>query len=317
MDLVPSLRHSKTAVIDCGTNTFNLVIGQIVENTNWEVLFQTKSGVKIGTGGFEQRLILPDRYYRGIDVLFGFKRVIDAFQIDKTVAYGTSALREARNGTKFIADVRKVCGINIDLINGEDEADFIFSGVIQTIELNSEIALVMDIGGGSVEFIVVKNNLPVWKKSYPIGVSRLFEQFKPSDRLSYDFIRILRRFLDSELHELHDAVSNFGPRILIGSSGSFDTLWDLFVSSSDSKLDQENSKSQEIPLSAYPSIHQWLMGTTLSERLKHPAIPSLRAEYMPLSSFLVKYVLEMGDFKHLYRSSFSLKEGVLKSILFG
>ncbi|MBL7942850.1 MAG: hypothetical protein JNM00_08795, partial [Flavobacteriales bacterium] len=69
--------------------------------------------------------------------------------------------------------------------------------------------------------------------------------------------------------------------------------------------------ANEIPMTELPAIHAWLAGSTLDERMKHPAIPMVRAEYMPLASFLVKYILEIHTFVKVVQSDYSLKEGVL------
>ena len=71
----------------------------------------------------------------------------------------------------------------------------------------------------------------------------------------------------------------------------------------------------EIPFSAYPSVHQWLVGSTLEERLRHPSIPQMRAEYMPLSTYLVKFILEQSNFNKIFQSEYALKEGVLAHYL--
>jgi hypothetical protein len=78
---------------------------------------------------------------------------------------------------------------------------------------------------------------------------------------------------------------------------------------------EHNKRLNEIPFSSYPSIHQWLMGSTLEERLKHPSIPQMRAEFMPLSTYLVKFILEQSSFNKIYQSEYALKEGVLAHYL--
>ena len=173
-----------------------------------------------------------------------------------------------------------------------------------------------------------------------LGVSRLHGMLKPASRINQDDVNRLRTHLNKELQDLISFLKENPVKILVGSSGSFDTLFDMYqfgVAEGSSKgVAQGSSKGpsakptlhapfteptersmnlNEIPFNAYPSIHQWLVGSTLEERLKHPSIPQMRAEYMPLSTYLVKFVLEQSSFNKMYQSEYALKEGVLAHYL--
>jgi exopolyphosphatase/guanosine-5'-triphosphate,3'-diphosphate pyrophosphatase len=210
----------------------------------------------------------------------------------------------------------------------------------------------MDIGGGSTEFIFVRDQKPVWRKSYLLGVSRLHGMLNPASRINQDDVNRLRNHLNIELQDLISFLKENPVRVLVGSSGSFDTLFDMYklgvAEGSVKDVAQGSSKGpsakptllapfaepterpfnepfneptersmnlNEIPFSSYPSIHQWLVGSTLEERLKHPSIPQMRAEYMPLSTYLVKFILEQSSFNKMYQSEYALKEGVLAHYL--
>jgi exopolyphosphatase/guanosine-5'-triphosphate,3'-diphosphate pyrophosphatase len=231
----------------------------------------------------------------------------------------------------------------MEVISGDREAELIFEGVVQTTGELKEDYLIMDIGGGSTEFIFVRDQKPLWRKSYLLGVSRLHGLLKPASRINQDDVHRLRAHLNAELQDLISFLKENPVKILVGSSGSFDTLFDMyqFAKAKDSSKDVSQDASQdsrkdsskgfterstesstegsrklnEIPFNAYPSVHQWLMGSTLEERLKHPSIPQMRAEYMPLSTYLVKFVLEQSSFNKMYQSEYALKEGVLAHYL--
>jgi exopolyphosphatase/guanosine-5'-triphosphate,3'-diphosphate pyrophosphatase len=111
-----------------------------------------------------------------------------------------------------------------------------------------------------------------------------------------------------------EAIKQYDPQWLIGSSGSFDTLLALYFNNSKKNI-ADALLSNEIPLAAFPKIHSWLMNSTYEERVKHPVIPSMRAEYMPLASYLVKYVLDLSSFERLFHSAYSLKEGAMLEIM--
>ena len=377
MDTTEELNNNqRVAIIDCGTNTFNLLVKEKVEG-KWKTLFKTKLPVKLGTGGFSENLLIPARMARGIDALYSYKNVIDSLEVKDVRVFATSAVREASNGNEFVARVKKHLNFDMEVISGDREAELIFEGVVQTTEEIKEDYLIMDIGGGSTEFIFVRNQKPLWRKSYLLGVSRLHGMLNPASRINQDDVNRLRTHLNKELQDLISFLKENPVRVLVGSSGSFDTLFDMYQFgeakgaskvgeakgsvkgvAQDAKQDSakgvaqgssvgpsakptllapfaepterpftepfaeptegtmdHNKRLNEIPFSSYPSIHQWLMGSTLEERLKHPCIPQMRAEYMPLSTYLVKFILEQSNFNKIYQSEYALKEGVLAHYL--
>ncbi|MDP4716648.1 MAG: hypothetical protein NWQ44_08245 [Flavobacteriales bacterium] len=349
MDTTVELNENKrVAIIDCGTNTFNLLVKEKVEG-KWKTLFKTKLPVKLGAGGFSENVLLPNRMARGIDALYSYKNVIDSLGVKDVRVFATSAVREASNGNEFVARVKKHLNFDMEVISGDREAELIFEGVVQTTGELKEDYLIMDIGGGSTEFIFVRDQKPLWRKSYLLGVSRLHGMLKPASRINQDDVNRLRIHLNKELQDLISFLKENPVKILVGSSGSFDTLFDMYqfgVAEGASKVGEakgsakgaskvgfaegafeepfkeptegtmdHNKRLNEIPFSSYPSIHQWLVGSTLEERLKHPSIPQMRAEYMPLSTYLVKFVLEQSSFNKMYQSEYALKEGVLAHYL--
>jgi len=303
----------RIAVIDCGTNTFNLLVADASHDA-WSVVFQNKLPVKLGAGGFEDHFITPSRFVRGLDALCSHHYTLANYDCERVFAFATSAVRESKNGKDFIQKAKQLFSIDIEVIDGNREAELIYEGVRQTMELGDKPSLIMDIGGGSTEFIIADSTGILWKRSFLLGVSRLHDILKPEDKMTSENVSALKKLLQHELLPLKDALAQFDARWLIGSSGSFDTLLSLYFDKSKRSL-SEILLSNEIALSAFPDIHSWLMGSTFEQRLKHPVIPSIRAEYMPLASYLVKYVLGMKTFEKLYHSAYSLKEGAMLDIL--
>jgi exopolyphosphatase/guanosine-5'-triphosphate,3'-diphosphate pyrophosphatase len=369
MDTTEELNNNqRVAIIDCGTNTFNLLVKEKVDG-KWKTLFKTKLPVKLGTGGFSENLLMPSRMARGMDALYSYKNVIDSLDVKDVRIFATSAVREASNGNEFVAKVKKHLNFDMEVISGDREAELIFEGVVQTTGELKEDYLIMDIGGGSTEFIFVRDQKSLWRMSYLIGVSRLHGMLNPASRINQDDVHRLRAHLNNELQDLISFLKENPVRVLVGSSGSFDTLFDMyqfgeakvaskvgeakgsskgpsvgpsakptllapfaepterpftepfaepterpFTEPTEGTM-EHNKRLNEIPFSSYPSIHQWLVGSTLEERLKHPSIPQMRAEYMPLSTYLVKFILEQSNFNKIYQSEYALKEGVLAHYL--
>ncbi len=303
----------RIAVIDCGTNTFNLLVAD-ASPQSWQVVFQNKLPVKLGAGGFEDHTIVPARFIRGLDALQCHSVNSKNFKCERVFAFATSGIREATNGQDFIAKSKSLFNVDIELISGDREAELIYDGVRQTQDFGDEKVLIMDIGGGSTEFIIADGKTIFWKHSFLLGVSRLHDLVKPEDKMSEIDLNYIERLLTTELESLKEGLEKFPVKKLIGSSGSFDTLLALFLQRN-GKDSGEVPLFNEIPLSGYKETHRWLLNSTFDERVRHPAIPSIRAEFMPLASCLVKHVLEMHHFDSLHHSGYSLKEGAMQEIL--
>ncbi|MFN0033325.1 MAG: hypothetical protein ACKVOR_14275 [Flavobacteriales bacterium] len=302
------------AVIDCGTNTFNLLVAAVEADGTWQTVFQNKLPVKLGAGGFAQHHITAQRYMRGMDALYCHTQNAANLQCKPVYAFATSAIREAANGKAFVADAKKYFDLDIEIIDGNREAELIYAGITQTTELGNATALVMDIGGGSTEFLIANHKGILWKQSFMLGVSRLHEQLQPADPIVQNDINRLQHVLDETLPTLKEAIGRYAPSVLIGSSGSFDTLLDLYMAGSGNQT-KEVKLSNNIPLHAFPGICHALIGSTYQQRLRHPHIPDIRAEYMPLAAQLVMYVLSLADFKNLIHSAYSLKEGAMQEVV--
>ena len=314
VDSVQALDKKRLSIIDCGTNTFNLLVVDL-HGDQWELVFSNKMPVKIGSGGFDKAVITEARMVRALDVLVHYQQVNQMLAVDEVRVAATSAVRDASNKNEFIRLVKQHTGWDVDVISGDGEATLIYEGVKQSGDLGVEPLLIMDIGGGSTEWIIANNQKIFWKKSYPLGVSRLFERINPEERLSRENMTELRKVLDQQLQDLKAALSQFPCRHLVGASGSFDTLLDIYLNANPEPVHFQNPNLQEISISAFPAIHIWLMGSTLKERINHPAIPTIRAEYMPMASFLMKYILDIQKFDKIFRSAFALKEGLMQRVL--
>jgi exopolyphosphatase/guanosine-5'-triphosphate,3'-diphosphate pyrophosphatase len=138
----------RIAVIDLGTNTFNLLIVDSDKNGTYSILVNEKLPVKLGAGGIGKRIITPEAVERGIAALKEQKKTIDNYHTDHIHAFATSAIRSADNGKEFADRIKKEVGINLEIITGEKEAELIFKGISQSVPLDAEKILVLDIGGG-------------------------------------------------------------------------------------------------------------------------------------------------------------------------
>ena len=168
----------KYGVIDLGTNTFHLLIIETDDTDAFREIYREQHFVKLAEDGIGTIGAAP--YARALKVMQDFEEVLDKQQVSGLCAFGTAALRTARNGQAFIEEVKTLTGIEVELITGDREAELIHKGVLQAVPFSSECWLIMDIGGGSVEFIIADKNEMYWAQSFPIGVAVLFITVIPS-----------------------------------------------------------------------------------------------------------------------------------------
>jgi exopolyphosphatase/guanosine-5'-triphosphate,3'-diphosphate pyrophosphatase len=188
------------AVIDLGTNTFNLLIAERLPNCTFRKIFNTKIAVKLGQGTINSGYIADAPFQRGINALKQYQQYILDHNVEHTYAFATSAIRSASNGNEFVMQAKKIAGITITVIDGNEEADLIYHGNRMAVNMTNDISLIMDIGGGSTEFILANKETVFWKHSYLLGAARLLEKFKLSDPITnhetVDFKDYLKHELD-------------------------------------------------------------------------------------------------------------------------
>jgi exopolyphosphatase / guanosine-5'-triphosphate,3'-diphosphate pyrophosphatase len=302
----------RIAIIDLGTNTFNLLIAEINPDKTYQILFNEKQGVKLGKGGINHRYIQPDAFQRGINALEIHNQNILKFHAEKVYAIGTSALRDASNTAEFKEEVKKRFGIEIRIISGDEEAGYIYLGVRQSLPFGDEKIIMLDIGGGSNEFIIANKTQVFWKYSFNLGMSRLLDQFAPSDPITVQEIQKIEKYLSSEMQPLFEAVNTHKPSVLIGASGTFDTFRSMLRSGNfDFFKDQP---SMEMDLKDYKLLHQRLVNSTLEERKLMPGLEPVRIEMIVLASIFVNFSLKKLKIKKMFQSSYSLKEGILAEV---
>lgn len=307
----------RIAVIDLGTNTFNLLIVETGQNQGYKILYNNKLPVKLGKSGIDKKEIRPDAITRGLNAIEKHLQTIVEYKAEKTFAFATSAIRSARNGDQFVKMVKQRCGLDIEIIDGEREAELIYYGVKQAVQLNSEKVLILDIGGGSNEFIIADRDNIYWKKSYPLGIARLISKFKPSDPISIEEIEFISNYLEERLSNLFEEFKKHKINTLIGASGSFETI-SAMIQADDPNFESETGtapESHEIDLTDFENLYQKLINSTLKERKQMKGLESMRLEMIVVATLVVKFILQKLKLPHLIQSNFALKEGVIYELL--
>ncbi|MBN1950626.1 MAG: hypothetical protein JW801_05450 [Bacteroidales bacterium] len=301
----------RVAVLDLGTNTFNLVIAGKNEQSI-EFIHSSKLPVKLGEGGINEGTIGDKAFKRGIDAISRHYKTIREFEVTSIRALGTSALRTAKNGHLFLEEIRSTTGIEVEIIDGEEEAELIYYGVRETFNMQGGPFLILDIGGGSNEFIIADHQTMFWRKSYPLGIARLLERFNPSDPLTPKEISDIYSYLEIHTRDLIEEVKKYKVDTLLGASGSFETFAAMIrgdeLQETEVSLDPE---AIHLRYADFMGLAQLLIRSTTEERKTMRGLEPMRIEMIVLASLFVKFILEKLNINTIYQTNYSLKEGVV------
>lgn len=305
----------KIAVIDLGTNTFNLLIVEVNSDKSYTTVFQNKISVKLAEGGMNKGFIADLAFDRGIEAFKMHFTTTQKYQVDKIYAFATSAIRGASNGVEFVQKVKTETGVDIQVISGDREAELIYYGVRSAVEMTDEASLIIDIGGGSTEFIIANKNQIFWKQSFLLGAARLLELFPPSDPITDIEIDIFKNHLNNELQSLFEAYTHYPVSELIGSSGSFDSLAEMIAHRFYTPTILDNKTEFSFDLGDCEEIYNSILKSTNAERLQMKGLVAMRVDMIVVSSIIVNFVIRSFEIEKMRLSTYSLKEGVIYEVL--
>ena len=317
------------AVIDLGTNTFHLLIGR-AEPGGPVITYKTQEPVKLGEDLTLSNRIIPAAFQRGIQCLKKFRETIDSFGVLRVKATATSGVRSALNGADFVAQAKAEADIHIEVIDGDTEATYIYEGVKWSSAI-SETALIMDIGGGSTEFILCNPEKLLWKKSYDIGAARLMQRFFHSDPLSSNDAETLHEHLMQELPDLLAICALHQPQVLVGSAGAFETFYEMSRGIPTTRLQQggasvpadenhsrntstHHAAARPLDYLRYRQLAEKLIAATHAERAAMKGLIPLRVDMIVMAAFLTNLILDRLSIRKITLSTYDLKMGVLKSL---
>ena len=311
-----SASQDVVAVIDLGTNTFHLLIAT-GDPSAPEELYHVTEPVKLGEGGMKDGKIHHAAYARGIRTMERFQRQIRDHNAGRVKAIATSAIRTTSNGRDFVDEVKAKTGIDIETIDGELEARYIYDGIKAGECLTHKNSLILDIGGGSVEFIIGNKKDILYKQSFEIGAARLMDKYHQVDPIPGHCILELRDYLEQTLDPFFKAAENMEIDTLIGSSGAFETFAEVIERKNGYDFDLKRNRKYQFDYTKFINITDWLIESTHFERENTPGIISIRVDMIVVAAILTRFVMGKLDIQDVLMSTYSLKEGVMAGMLKG
>jgi len=298
----------RKGVIDIGSNTINLLIGEYVEG-GWQRIAEFKNPARLGKGGIDKNILTEAAIGRGLAALEEHLKKTKELKCEVVEAYATAAVRDASNKDVFLGLVKENLDFDIQVIAGKREAELIALGIKSSGAIGPETNLILDIGGGSTEFILVENGDIKFLQSFQLGVTRLLEKFIPGDPIGVDSQKEITDHIESTLSEIKSIIEKYKPKRLVGASGSFDSLAQIHSEKQGIEFDTVNN---EINLNPYHEIAKQILSIDMTERAKIEGLVPHRVETIPMAVLLIDYILSIGDFKEIYQSSYALKEGAME-----
>jgi exopolyphosphatase/guanosine-5'-triphosphate,3'-diphosphate pyrophosphatase len=305
----------RIAVIDCGTNTFNLIIIELLDKSKHKKIYSTRIAVKLGEGAINKGYIARAPFIRGLDAIRIFKEKFGEHKVDHALAFATSAIRDASNGEEFVREIKQSFGIAINVIDGNREAELIYLGIREAVKLTGEVSLIMDIGGGSNEFILANSEKIFWKQSFNIGAARLLEKFHHSNPITVKEKNAIDKYLTEQLQPLVEACKKFKPAELIGSSGAFESLIEMINGELGGEPLTADKTEYEPDLISHFKITEKIRTSTLDERRAIKGLLPIRFDMIVISCIMVDHILNLLNLKKMRVSTYSLKEGALAEYL--
>lgn len=307
------LTNKNFAAIDIGTNSIHLIVVKVLEHGNFEIIDREKEVIRLGEGfSGDIKKITGDAMNRAVAALKRFKEIADSHQA-VTRAVATSAVRESANKSEFIERVNNETGINIEVISGQEEARLIYLGVLRAVPIFNERTLVLDIGGGSTEFILGVKGRIEFSRSLKLGAVRLTHKFFPKYKISKSAVKACKEWVEGEIYHITNYVEKYGFNVCVGSSGTIQAAGSLIAA---------NLRSDKVPGNILNNFDftfeeltkikdEVLSKKTESDRKKIKGMDSKRADIFPAGIIILHTVCKQLNVKQLTISEYALREGIV------
>ena len=299
----------RLGAIDVGSNSVHLVVADVGPDGRIEVIDRVKEMVRLGRRTFTTGRLEPRAMDLTVRAVTTFARLARARRVQRLRAVATSAVREARNGAAFVRRLRRETGLAVRIISGAEEARLIFRAARHALGLSGGPHLLVDVGGGSVELVLVQDGHPLWLRSVPLGVARLSERFLPADPPRAGQVRRLERHLARTIGPLLADARRAGVVDAIGTSGTVNTL--VAMARAARGEDAGRLHGTTVTAADIARLRRRVLAADAGQRGELPGMDTKRVDLMPAAVVLVDFVLREAGARELAACGWALREGVL------
>lgn len=299
----------RIAAIDLGTNSFHAVLVDLYPDGSYRTIDKLKEMVILAEKGMHNQLS-KDAMNRGLDALKRIKFLCDSQGVEEILAYATSAIREAKNGGDFIQRAIDEVGVKARAISAKMEAEMIGYAIRHSVFLDEEMVLMVDIGGGSVEFIVGNKEKFVYLNSFKIGVARMAARFVENDPITKEEITALRTHYANCLEDLKECLEKYSVKTIIGSSGTMENIASMIAN--------RNSISSSLTLNElvyhddeFVPFYEYFIKLNKKQRIKEKGLEEKRVDIINPGMVLLKYLVDEFNIQNIKISEAALRDGMI------
>jgi len=300
------------AAIDIGTNSFHLIVAKVDDKGIIKVLTRDKETVRLGKSSTDMKYISEQAMQRGISTLKRFKLICDSYKADIR-AVATSATREALNKDEFITRVYDATGIRIEVVSGFEEARLIYSGVLQALPVIKEKILLIDIGGGSTEFLVGEKGKVLYANSIKIGAVRLTEKYFSDERFKNENIEDARLYVKSMINHIVREIKESGYSTAIGTSGTITNIG-MMINAEVNGADEANFNYNSYVYTAesFNKIAKKILQCEKVSELKSiKGLDSDRTDIITSGTIILEQIISELNIDKITLSNYALREGII------
>lgn len=313
----PSL-SIRRAVIDIGTNSVKLLVADVVGSSVVPVDERSKQ-TRLGRGFYETHLLQADAIAATAEAVQNFSRQAQELSATNVRVFATSATRDARNSAELLSAIRASSGLDVEIISGEKEADWVFSGVSSDPKLAGAPLLILDVGGGSTEFILGEGVQQYFRNSFRLGTVRLLEQLRPGDPPGTKALAECRDWLKKFLNE--QIAPALGPALrrrdgaiqLVGTGGTTTILARMEKQLTD--FDREEIEATRLSLAQVQSHVERHWALPLGERKSIIGLPPKRADVILTGLAIYEAVMTQFGFDELRITTRGLRHAAVLQLI--
>jgi exopolyphosphatase/guanosine-5'-triphosphate,3'-diphosphate pyrophosphatase len=300
----------KLAAIDIGTNSIKLLVATVEEDGFLEVISREKEMVRLGSDTLASGRLSSEAIEAGVEAVKGFARLARAADAEVVKAVATCAVREAANGEEFIQAVQKRAGLEVEVVSGEEEARLINLAARSEFSDRLDPLFMIDIGGGSTEFVISRGSRVLLTESLPLGVVRLAEKYGRNDPPSPEDIRDMKKAVRAVARRAAQAVRKTGFRTCVGSSGTIQSLSMVYEAAIRGR-ELAPTGHRTLTRAGLKQVNRMLRQTTLKEKLKLPGLDPRRRDIAVAGGLLLAWILKRTGSEEIMVGERGLREGVL------
>lgn len=289
----------RLAAIDVGTNSVHMIIVE-AQRQSYRVIDKEKEMVQLGRGSLEGKPLAADAFERGVATLGSMAEIARRWNVDEIVAVATSALREAPNRRAFLRAAAKA-GVDVRVISGEEEADYIYRAVRSAVDFHGGSALIIDIGGGSVELVLATDTEVFYTASEPLGALRMAQRFG-------DEVADCRAYVRRHLKKALGAARKLGFDFAVGTSGTIVTLATIAAETT------VESGLRWLSRAKLSALIDDIAATPLDERAHRYEIDPRRGETLLNGAIVLDEIMDRLRIDQIRACDVALREGIVERV---